>query len=158
MISIIVAVSENNVIGKRGTLPWYIPEDLKRFRSLTTGHPIIMGRKTHESIGKPLPNRTNIIITRDLEYKSKGCIVVNSLEEALEKAKTSEGSDEIFIIGGGEIYSQAMDKTDKIYLTFIKGNLDGDVYFPDYSAFKNRKKVDEGETDQYKYEFLELTK
>jgi dihydrofolate reductase len=158
MVSIIVAVSENNVIGKKGELPWYIPEDLKRFKALTTNHPIIMGRKTHESIGRPLPNRTNIIITRDESFKSEGCVVTNSLDEALKIAKDSDGSDEIFIIGGGEIYSQAMDKVDKIHMTLIKGTLDGDVYFPDYSEFKNIKKVGEGETDKYKYEFLELTK
>jgi len=156
MISIIVAASENMVIGKKGWLPWYIPEDLKRFKNITTGHPIIMGRKTHQSIGRPLPNRTNIIITRDATYKAEGCIVVNSVEQALQQAQGNPGAQEIFIIGGGEIYQQVMNKVERIYLTLIKGDLDGDVYFPDYSEFKKVIYEEGREYEGLKYKFINL--
>lgn len=157
-VSLIVAVSENGVIGKSNALPWYIPEDLKRFKAITTGHPIIMGRKTHQAIGRPLPDRTNIVITRDKTFKAEGIIVVHSLDEALKQAQGKEGDEEIFIIGGGEIFAQSMDLADKIDLTLVKAKIEGDVYFPDYSQFKKRKKVGQGQTDQYQYEYFELTR
>ena len=116
-LSIIVAASQNNVIGKDNQLIWRLSADLKRFKALTTGHHIIMGRKTFDSIGKPLPNRTSIIITRQADYKAEGCIVVNSLEEALEKVPADQ---EAFIIGGGTIYKEAIDKADKLYLTRVQ--------------------------------------
>ena len=156
MISIIVAASENMVIGKKGWLPWYIPEDLKRFKNITTGHPIIMGRKTHQSIGRPLPNRTNIIITRDATYKAEGCIVVNSVEQALQQAQGNPGAQEIFIIGGGEIYQQVMNKVERIYLTLIKGDLDGDVYFPDYSGFNKVIEEENHQSGDYSYKYMTL--
>ncbi|OGE25782.1 hypothetical protein A3H85_01360 [Candidatus Daviesbacteria bacterium RIFCSPLOWO2_02_FULL_40_8] len=156
MISIIVAASENMVIGKKGGLPWYIPEDLKRFKNITTGHPIIMGRKTHQSIGRPLPNRTNIIITRDATYKAEGCIVVNSVEQALQQAQGNPGAQEIFIIGGGEIYQQVMNKVERIYLTLIKGDLDGDVYFPDYSGFNKVIEEENHQSGDYSYKYMTL--
>lgn len=155
-ISIIVAVAgKKRVIGKRGALPWYIPAELKRFKEITTGHPIIMGRKTHESIGRALPGRTNIVITRDPNYQAEGCIVVHSLDEAIKVAKEKE----IFIIGGGQIYEQALPRADKLYLTYIEKQIEGDVFFPDYSQFK--KKVNESdwqEHEGYKYKFLELAR
>jgi dihydrofolate reductase len=157
-VSIIVAVAgSKRVIGKEGNMPWNIPEELKRFKEITLGHPIIMGRKTHESIGKALPGRTNIIITRDPAYTTAGCIVVDSLEKALQHAKLVPGNDEIFVIGGGEIYKQALPIADKLYLTVIHQEIEGDTFFPDYSEFKNViKESDEYESDGFKYRFLEL--
>ncbi|MCL5784802.1 MAG: dihydrofolate reductase [Patescibacteria group bacterium] len=158
MVSIIVAIAgQKRVIGTQGGMPWYIPQELKRFKEITMGHPIIMGRKTFESIGKALPGRTNIVITRDPSFQSEGVIVVNSLEEALQKAKGQPGDEEIFIIGGGEIYKQALPLTDKLYLTMIDKEIKGDTFFPDYSDFK---KVVSGSAEQrsdgFKYKFLEL--
>ncbi len=134
-LSIIVAMGKNRLIGGDNKLLWNIPGELKRFKEITTGHPIIMGRKTHESIGRVLPNRTNIIITRDPDYKVEGTIVVHSLEEALEKAKAAPGNDEIFVIGGGQIYAQALPLADRLYVTIVEGEYQGDTYFPDYSEF-----------------------
>jgi dihydrofolate reductase len=130
MISAIVAVAKNGVIGKEGGLPWYLPAELARFKQVTMGHPIIMGRKTHESIGKALPGRTNIVITRDKSYKAAdGCVVVGSLKDAIEQAKKSEGSGEIFIIGGASIYEQAMPLLQRIYLTKVDADINGDKFF-----------------------------
>lgn len=156
--SLIAAISKNGVIGKNNQLLWRVPDDMRRFKELTTGHPIIMGRKTYESIGKPLPNRANIIITRDKNYPAPGCIVTNSLDEAIEKATEFEGS-EIFIIGGGEIYKEAIKLADKLYLTLIHEEKEGDTYFPDYSEFKKEIYREEKETDGgLKYTWLELEK
>ncbi len=130
MISLIAAMGKNRVIGVGGTLPWKLPADMKRFRWLTAHHPIIMGRKTFESIGKPLPNRTNIVVTRQPEFSALGCIITPSLEAAIEKAVAAPGADEIFIIGGGEIYKQAMNIAGRIYLTVIEKEFEGDAYFP----------------------------
>ncbi|TSC88277.1 MAG: dihydrofolate reductase [Microgenomates group bacterium Gr01-1014_7] len=158
MISIIVAVAgKKRVIGKTGGMPWYIPAELKRFKEITMGHPIIMGRKTHESIGKALPGRTNIIITHDQSYSAEGCIVVHSLEEAIKQAQGELGSEEIFVMGGGQIYEQAIPLVDKLYLTYLDKEIEGDVFFPDYSEFK--KKVfgsDWQEHEGMRYKFLEL--
>jgi dihydrofolate reductase len=128
MISIIVAIAENNVIGKENKLIWYLPKDLKHFKETTTGHYIIQGRKTFESFGKPLPNRTTVIITRNKNYKAEGCIVVNSLQEALDIAINEK---EVFIIGGGEVYKQAMTIADRIYLTKVHQSFEGDTFFPE---------------------------
>ena len=128
MLSIIVAVGESNVIGKDNQLIWHLPRDLKHFKETTTGHYIIMGRKTFESNGRPLPNRTNVIITRDKDYNAEGCIVVHSLEEAINLAKDDP---EPFIIGGGVIYEIAMPLVDRIYLTQIYHKFDGDTFFPE---------------------------
>jgi dihydrofolate reductase len=127
-INIIVAASKNNVIGNESSLPWHIPTDLKNFKKLTTGHTVIMGRKTYESIGKPLPNRTNIIITRNKEFKANGCIICHSLNDALLK---SVNNKDIFIIGGCEIYLEALEIADKIYLTRILCDAIGDISLPD---------------------------
>lgn len=127
MISIIVAVAENGVIGKTDGLPWYLPADLARFKQITMGHPIIMGRVTHQSIGRALPGRRNIVITHDKKYKAaEGCEVVDSLEEALKLAKNNP---EVFIIGGASIYEQALLLADKIYLTRVHAKIDGDKFF-----------------------------
>ncbi|CAG5003668.1 Dihydrofolate reductase type 3 [Dyadobacter sp. CECT 9275] len=128
LISIIVAVSENGVIGKDNQLIWRLPEDLKRFKNLTMGHPMIMGRKTFESIGKALPGRTSIVITRQKDFQPDGVIVVHSLHEAITEAKKLN-TDEAFIIGGGEIYQQALAVTDHIYLTQVDVVIEGDTHF-----------------------------
>lgn len=128
MISIIVAADEQNVIGKDNALPWNLPDEMKFFREKTKGHPIIMGRKNYESIGRALPGRRNIVITRQEGYEAEGCDVVHSLDEAISLVSSE---DEIFIIGGGEIYKQAMEKADRIYFTRIHANFDGDVLFPE---------------------------
>lgn len=156
-ISIIVAVAENGVIGKRGGgMLWHIPEDMRHFKGLTTGHTVIMGRKTYETLGKPLPNRTNIVITRQEHFHVPGCVTANSLEEALNKARIQE-KDEIFIMGGGEIYEQAIGLADKLYLTLVHQNFEGDVYFPDYSEFKKEVYREDGKSaNGIKFTFLEL--
>ncbi len=133
-VSAIVAVSENGIIGVNNGIPWYLSGDLKFFKKITMGHHIIMGRKSFESIGKPLPGRTNIIITRDLFYAASGCLVVHSLEEALTLADEN-GETEAIIIGGGQIYSESMGYVDKIYLTEVKAIIttqpgDDVAYFP----------------------------
>jgi len=133
-LTAVVAVSQNGYIGKDGGLPWHLPAEMAFFKRTTTGHPIIMGRKTYESIGRPLPERKNIIISRDKMYEAEGCLVVSSLEEALEAAR---GSDEVFIIGGASIYQLAMPKIDKIYLTRVKTDVQGDKRFElDESGWK----------------------
>ncbi len=134
-ISIVVALGKNTrAIGKGPDLLWRIGDDLKRFKTLTTGHPIIMGRKTFQSIGRALPNRTNIIITRDVNFKAENCVVVYSVEEALVEAQKVEQT-EIFIIGGGEIYTQALPSVDKLYLTLVESDAEGDIFFPEYIEF-----------------------
>ncbi|OGE31420.1 diacylglycerol kinase [Candidatus Daviesbacteria bacterium RIFCSPHIGHO2_02_FULL_36_13] len=156
-ISMIAAIaSENNALGLNGRLIYAISDDLKRFKEITTGHPIIMGRKTFESIGMPLPNRRNIVITRDEDYFAEGVVIVHSLEEALGLV---QNEDEIFIIGGGEIYKQAIDIADKLYLTIVEENPEADTYFPDYSNFKKVVFEESHETeDGLKYKFLDLEK
>lgn len=130
MLSIIVAVSENGVIGKDNQLLWKLSADLKYFKNLTTNHAVIMGRKTYESIGKPLPNRKNIVISGNNSFSAEGIEVVSSLEKAIEKAQNSLPNDEIFIIGGGTIYKQALSMADKVYLTEVKISIQGDTFFP----------------------------
>ena len=128
MITIIAAAGENNELGKDNDLVWHLPDDFKRFKELTTGHHIIMGRKTFESFPKPLPNRTHVVITRNLDYKKEGAIVTNSIESALEIAKNDS---EIFIIGGGEIYTLGLEFATKIELTRVHANFEVDTYFPE---------------------------
>ncbi|MEM6723347.1 MAG: dihydrofolate reductase [Bacteroidota bacterium] len=134
-ISIIVAQTENRVIGKNNDIPWYLPADLKYFKKVTTGHHIIMGRKCYESIGRPLPKRTNVILTRRIDFHAEGCVVTHSLDEALDIARQN-GEAEAFIIGGGEIYKLAMPLVDQIYLTQVHTELEGDIYFPELDPEK----------------------
>ena len=153
----IAAISENKALGKDNKLIFKIPEDMKRFKEITSGHPIIMGRKTFESIGRPLPNRTNIVVTRDKNYKAEGCEVVYSLEQAIEVAKRNPPvGGEIFVIGGGQIYKEAISLADKLYLTLVEGKYEADTFFPDYSEFKKVIHSESHESFGYKYEFLEL--
>ena len=157
-ISIIVAHSRNMAIGKANALVWRLPEDLKRFKKLTTGHPIIMGRKTHQSIGKPLPDRTNIVVTRDMDLEIPGCIVTHSAVEAIEKAKEFD-QEEIFIIGGAEIYKETLPLADRLYVTKVDMHVDGDAFFPQYSDIFTKKISEEsGEFEGLKYSYLILEK
>lgn len=157
-ISIIVAAAgKNRVIGTKGGMAWYIPEELKRFKEITMGHPIIMGRKTHESIGRALPGRANIVVTREPNYQAEGCVVVHSLDEAIKTAQGHEGNDEIFIIGGGQIYQEAIHLADKLYLTYVDKEIKGDVFFPPYSEFKKViSESDWQENEGIRYKFLTL--
>lgn len=138
-ISAIAAIgATTRVLGKDNDLVWDIPEDLERFRNLTRGHPVIMGRKTWESIPaerRPLPKRTNIVISRQSDYSAPGAIVVSSVEAALAEARKSEGADEIFVIGGSGVFKDAFPVTDRLYLTLVHDEAAGDVYFPEYSEF-----------------------
>ncbi len=132
MLSLIVAMDQNRVIGNKGAIPWHLPDDFEYFKALTSGHPVIMGRKTHESIGRTLPKRTNIVITRDTNYlPHPGSFVTRTLEEALNMARKQDGAEEIFIIGGAEIYAMALSMTNRIYLTEIHHAFSGDTFFPD---------------------------
>jgi dihydrofolate reductase len=131
IISIIAAMAENRVIGRDGAIPWDIPADLQRFRDLTMGHPVVMGRKTFAAIGRPLPGRENIILTRQPGYRAEGCRVAPSLEEALAACT---GADEVFICGGEDIYRQALPLADRIYLTVIHRECAGDTFFPPIPA------------------------
>lgn len=128
MITLIAAAGENNELGKDNDLVWHLPDDFRRFKKLTTGHYIIMGRKTFESFPKPLPNRIHVVITRNGNFQREGITVVHSLEEALE---VSEADNQPFIIGGGEIYARSMGLADKIELTRVHGTFDADTFFPD---------------------------
>ena len=138
-ISIIVAITENNIIGRQNGLPWHLPADLKYFREKTTGHHIVMGRKTFESIGggRPLPNRTSIIITNQNDYKAEGCLIAHSMEEAISLAKNET---ELFIIGGRQIYEQSLPIADLMYITRIHNTIEGDTFFPEFSSDQWKEK------------------
>ncbi len=163
-ISIIVAHASNHVIGKDGKLPWHIPADLKYFKELTYGNPIIMGRKTFESIGRPLPGRHNIIITRNSEYYMDDCAVVCDFQAALKEAgdfAEQNGKSDIFIIGGAEVYRQAIDFADKAYITEVHADFDGDAVF-DMLDLSNWKEISRdyhsNETSDLPYSFVVLTR
>lgn len=133
MICIMAAMGRKRELGNGNKLPWHLPDDLARFRDITRGHSIIMGRKTYESIGKVLPDRKNIIVTRDPGYAAPGGTVAGSMEEALQEARKGGGADEeIFVIGGGEIYKLALPYADKMYLTFVDAEIPADTYFPEF--------------------------
>lgn len=156
MISIIAAIGENNELGKNLDLVWHLPDDFKRFKRITTGHTIIMGRKTFASFPKPLPNRKHIVITRQNNYDKPGCSVVHSLEEALELAANEK---EVFIIGGGEIYKQSLAIADKMELTRVHGSFDADTYFPeiDFSLWELTKEHYHEKDEKHQYAFTYLT-
>lgn len=157
-ISLIVALDEKRGIGRNNKLLFKIVKDLKRFKQITLGQSIIMGRKTFDSIGKPLPKRINIVVTRNKNYQAQGCFVFNSLKKAIAFTKTKDNK-EIFIIGGGQIYRQSINLADKLYLTLIKGDYKADTLFPDYSSFK-KVVYDSGwqKENGFEFKFLELTK
>lgn len=156
MLTIIAAVAKNNALGKNNQLIWHLPADLKRFKKITSGHHVIMGRKTFESLGKPLPNRTTIIITRNTNFKAAGCIIVNSLTEAVKIAAIDEYP---FILGGAEIYKQAMDVADILDLTIVHKEFDADVFFPeiDPTIWKETSREDLKADDKNKYDYSFVT-
>lgn len=160
MVSIIVAIARNRTIGCANKLLWNISEDMLHFKSITTGHPVIMGRKTFESIGRPLPNRTNVIITRYPEsYNYKGCIAVGSLEEAIGMFPEEE---EVFVIGGGQIYKQALPLADKLYITVIHDDYEGDTFFPEWDPKEweeiSRQTYSRGENFKKSFSFIEYVR
>ena len=134
-ISLIAAVAKDRGIGYKNKLLIHLPPDLKHFKAITSGHSVIMGQTTYESMGGALPNRTNIILTNDQNFKAPGCVILHSLEEALDYIEKSK-EDEVFFIGGASVYKQAIDIADKLYLTIIDAEYQADVWFPDYSNFK----------------------
>lgn len=159
VVSIIAAIAKNNVIGLKNTLPWNLPADMEHFKQLTKGKPVIMGQKTFESIGKPLIGRTNIILTLDKNFTPFGCQIAYSIKEALDIVKNSK---EVMICGGASIYRQFLPLADKIYLTLIEGDFEGDAFFPEFdrSSWKEVERI-ENKPDQenpYKYTFLILEK
>ena len=157
MISIIVTIAKNGVSVDKNTLLWHLREDMIHFRTITSGHPVVMGRKTYDSIGRPLPKRTNVVITRDTELQIEGCTMAHSLTEAVEMFDSSE---EVFIIGGAQIYSQAMPIADRLYLTIIDKEYEGDSSFPeiDYNSWRqiSCEKFERGEEFEYPFSFITL--
>ena len=157
IISIIAGMDKNRLIGQGNRLPWRLPADMKHFRQHTLGKPVLMGRRTFESIGKPLPKRTNIILTRDHNYRADGCIVTHSIEEAL---KAASGCEEIMIIGGASIYELFLQRADRLYLTYVHACFEGDVYFPafDIADWQEVKRVDcqPDEKNPHPYSFIFL--
>jgi dihydrofolate reductase len=158
-ISLIVAVAENGVIGKNNDLPWHLPKDMKYFRDTTMGHCVIMGRKNYDSIPekyRPLEGRTNIVVTRNKEFKAENCIVVSSIEKAIEEAR-KKNDDEIFIIGGADIFRQSINLADKIYYTKIHHTFDGDVFFPKLDEKKwkliSQKNIEADAKNQFSFSF-----
>ena len=158
-LTIIAAVSINNVIGNKNKLIWNLPNDLKRFKKLTTGHSVIMGRKTFDSLPNPLPNRDNIVITRNTDYSNSNVTVCSSIEDAINLTKTDT---QPFIIGGGEIYSQTINMVDKIELTRVHEEFDGDAYFPeiplDIFELINEEKYNSNSENEFDYSYLTYKK
>jgi dihydrofolate reductase len=158
-ISLIAALSDNRVIGKNNQLPWHLPADLKHFKAITTGKVIIMGRKTFESLGKPLPNRTNVVISRNTAYVAAGAVVFSSLDAAIKKFSQEK---ELIVIGGAELYAQAMPLVNHMYLTLVDAVVEGDAYFPAWDP-KAWKKISEeshkaDERNEYSYRYTEWEK
>ncbi|KAG1649066.1 Dihydrofolate reductase type 3 [Nymphon striatum] len=156
-LSMIVAMGEDRVIGIDNKMPWHLPADLAWFKKTTLGSPIIMGRKTYDSIGRPLPGRLNIILSRNTDLKIEGCTVVNSLSDAL---KAAEGSDEVFIVGGAHLYEKFLQDADYLYITKIDAKFEGDTFFPDYTqyAWKQLDRIDNhaDEKNPHPYSFITL--
>ncbi|MED0679893.1 dihydrofolate reductase [Aneurinibacillus thermoaerophilus] len=158
MISIVVAMDQNRVIGKENKLPWHLPADLAHFKSLTMGHVIVMGRKTYESIGRPLPGRTNVILTKNPDYQAEGCVVLHSVEEVLSRFS----EDPIDVIGGTQIITLFLPLADTLYLTLIKASFPGDTYLPtidmsEWELISKRKGVKDAK-NPYDYYFLTYKK
>lgn len=152
MITLIAAMSKNRVIGINNQLPWKLPEDLKRFKNLTTGNVVLMGRKTYESIGRPLPNRTNVVITRDTSFKAEGVLVYNNLHEVLPIF------NRIFVIGGSEIYNQLIKVADEIELTLIDKEFEGDAFFPEIGNEWIESEKETSNNDEFDYHFIKMTR
>lgn len=157
-ISLIVAMASNRVIGLNNQMPWHLSTDLKKFKRITMGKPIVMGRKTFESIGRPLPGRTNIIISRNSDYAQTGCLVFNDIDEALNNA--CQLADEVFVIGGSALYDEFLPRADKLYLTQINQAFEGDTFFPEINlddwCEANREDIDNDPQVAFSYSFLQL--
>jgi len=153
-ICLIAAVAANRVIGRNNALPWHLPADLKRFKALTMGYPVVMGRKTHESIGRPLPGRRNLVITRNRAYSAPGCELVHSLDEAIAACR---GAQEIFVIGGAELYRESLPRAHRLEFTEIRAEFEGDATFPEFSLAHWRESAREIHSDEagipFRYEF-----
>ncbi|MGK0270631.1 MAG: dihydrofolate reductase [Cocleimonas sp.] len=164
-LAMIVAMAKNNVIGLNNDMPWHLPADLQWFKKTTLGSPIIMGRKTYESIGRPLPGRLNIILSRDTELEIDGCTVVNTLKDAIKIAEEANNAsdktrDEVFITGGAHLYNKFLADADTLYITQIDAELEGDTFFPDYTKYnwqeKQRIEHAADEQNSYPLTFLQL--
>lgn len=153
-LSTIVAIANNRVIGINNTLPWHLPEDLKRFRALTMGHHIIMGRKTYDSLGRLLPGRTTVIVTRNQDYKVEGALVAHSLQAAIALCKDD---DEAFLIGGAELYQDGLRHSDKLYITEIDLDVTGDAHFPDFDSSQWQEIVREAHVSEQGLKFNYVT-
>jgi dihydrofolate reductase len=153
VLSVIVAMARNRVIGINNALPWRLSEDLKHFKSLTMGHHIVMGRKTYESIGKPLPGRTTVIVTRDANYRMEGCLTANSIDAAIAACG---GDPEIFFVGGSEMYTQVLPRADRLYLTEIQAEYEGDAWFPafDKGEWRETERNKQVSADGLGYDFV----
>ena len=160
-VSLIVAQAQNRVIGRNNALPWYLPNDLKYFKKVTLGKPIIMGRKTYESIGRPLPGRPNIVISRQQDYAPEGISVVPNLEEAISLAESLveiNGGDEVMVIGGAQIYALALPQADRLYITQVHAEVEGDAHFPEFNLEQwqelGREDFSAQEPNPYDYSFI----
>lgn len=157
LISLIAAMANNRVIGKDNQMPWHLPADLGHFKSITLGKPVVMGRKTYESIGRPLPGRKNIVISHDKDYKLEGCETVSSLKDALALVSDAQ---EVMIIGGGYLYELTLSMADRLYLTFIDLDVEGDTQFPDYKQLRltevHRESHLKDEKNPYDYQFVDF--
>ncbi len=153
MTTIVVAMGEKNEIGFENQLLWHLPKDLKHFKDITSGHPVIMGRKTYESIGKPLPNRTNIVVSRQKDWFEEGILIVGSIKEAIKFAKKID--EDVFVIGGGNIYEQTMDVVDRLEVTLVKADLEADTYFPriDEKIWKKVNEICHEKDEKNQYDF-----
>lgn len=160
MLSLLVAMDKNRVIGKNNDLPWRLPADLAYFKKVTLGHPIIMGRKTHESIGRVLPGRQNIILTRNETYEAEGCTIIHHIDEIKELG--AKNKEELFVIGGAEIFQEVLPFADKLYITFIEEEFEGDTYFPEINEAEwqeiAREKGPRDDKNPYDYYFCVLEK
>ena len=156
-IALIAAMAENRVIGHANQLPWRLPADLKHFKQLTLNKPVIMGRNTFESIGRPLPERSNIVVTRDRDYRAEGCRVVHSIEQAVRAAA---GHEEAMVIGGAELYRQMLERAERLYLTLVKAEVEGDALFPELESGQWRETAREAhradDRNEYDYDFVTL--
>jgi dihydrofolate reductase len=155
-LTIVAAVSDNGVIGRDGTLPWHLPDDLRRFKSLTVGRPILMGRRTFDAIGRPLPARSNLVLTRNPRSLPAGVFGVSSVEQAIEQ---SSGAAELCVIGGAEVYKQTLPRTDRLEMTLVHAIVDGDVNFPDYQAeqWREVERIEHPADDRHVYAMTFLT-
>lgn len=156
MISLVVAAASNNVIGKGGRMPWHLPNDMKHFKNVTWGMPVVMGRKTFESLGKPLAGRKNIVITRQGDWKAEGAVIVNNINDALFLAGETDAR-EVMVIGGGEIYKTIFDKANRIYLTRVEAEPEGDTFFPAIDPVKwqlvSQKNYEADEKNHFNHSF-----